>query len=382
MLARFNINNIWKNVKELDLRPIQEAANQRIRLVFVGQAAVGKKTLAGQFRSDPHRPHFNTNTEIELYDLENGSRVREADLVILLVDAGAESVEKEQLLLDMWKGAGLPFVVFYNQIHPPESPETVIPWLDAGNAPVLTGSALDWDALQAELAPLVAQALPEHQVALGRGFPLCRETVARKLIADTCIANAAYSFGTGLAEIVPILDLPLNVADIIVLTKAQALLVYKLGLTLGLPTDWQYYITEFSSVIGSGFLWRQLARSLVGLIPVWGIVPKVAVAYSATYAVGQAVLYWYLTGKHASRKMLREYSRSALAGGKTLAKNLIENARQRRRAKKALPAETDQPAKEIPCPNCGTRNDPDANFCKQCGDPLGPSGSEKENGRV
>jgi uncharacterized protein (DUF697 family) len=86
---------------------------------------------------------------------------------------------------------------------------------------------------------------------------------------------------------VPVLNIPLNAADMLVLSKNQALLVYKLALAFGAPADFQAQMKEVLPVIGSGFLWRQVARQLVGLIPGFGIVPKVAVAYAGTYATGK-----------------------------------------------------------------------------------------------
>jgi uncharacterized protein (DUF697 family) len=257
-------------------------------------------------------------------------------------------------------------------IDPREAPgEAAAAPVAAGFAPVFA-AADDWAALQTALAPAILKILPDHILALGRHFPMLRETVARMLISDTSSANAAYSFSTGLAEVIPILDIPLNVADMIVLTKAQALLVYKLGLALGLSPDWQYYITEFSGVIGSGFLWRQVARSLVGLIPAWGIIPKVAVAYSGTYAVGQAVLHWYLTGRHATRRMLGGFMREALSRGKAIGRNLRRRIPGRRM--EALPegeATLMLPSPEARiCTRCGTVNDEDARFCKRCGNDL------------
>jgi uncharacterized protein (DUF697 family) len=153
----------------------------------------------------------------------------------------------------------------------------------------------------------------------------------------------------------------------IVLTKAQAILVYKLGLALGLSLDWQYYVGEFGSVVGGGFLWRQLARSLVGFIPVWGIVPKVAVAYSGTYVVGQVVLQWYFTGRHLTRKRMRQLSRQAFEQGRTIASGWLKQTLRRGKNKtKALPAETG-----TACAACGAGIDPDSNFCKNCGQPVG-----------
>jgi len=108
------------------------------------------------------------------------------------------------------------------------------------------------------------------------------------------------------------------------LTKSQAFLAYKLGLLLGFSTRWQDYVTEFGGVIGGGFIWRQIARSLIGLVPGWGIIPKVAVAYSGTYVVGNAILGWYESGRNLSPNQMRDLSKQAFNRGKEFAKMLGE----------------------------------------------------------
>jgi hypothetical protein len=49
-----------------------------------------------------------------------------------------------------------------------------------------------------------------------------REMVSRKLISNTSFVNAAYSLISGIAGIEILLNVPLNVADMVVLTKNQA----------------------------------------------------------------------------------------------------------------------------------------------------------------
>jgi uncharacterized protein (DUF697 family) len=187
----------------------------------------------------------------------------------------------------------------------------------------------------------------------------------------------------------------------IILTKAQAFLVYKLGLVFGFSLNWQDYITEFGSVIGGGFVWRQMARMLVGLIPVWGIVPKVAVSYAGTYVVGHVVLQWYLTGRKITRQQIGDLYKQAFDRGKSYARTLIAKAPRPRlgRARKPktlgfgsppsaasgeiilsedtpiLMEETDsapasQPDERRVCSECGKINAPDASFCQYCGKPL------------
>ena len=163
------------------------------------------------------------------------------------------------------------------------------------------------------------------------------------------------------------------------LTKNQAFLVYKLGLALGFSTEWSDYVAEFGSVLGAGFIFRQAARTLVGLIPFWGIVPKVTVAYSGTYLVGSVVLQWYLMDRHITKKQVRQLYASAYAHGREFAAN-IWGHRPRIRSMPRLPrlrlpsprkkvlsdVHQEQNTGGIVCPECGYLNPPHAEFCEQC----------------
>src|SRR5439155_1751921 len=72
-----------------------------------------------------------------------------------------------------------------------------------------------------------------------------------------------------------------------------------------------------------------LARQLVGLIPVAGIVPKVAVAYAGTLAIGRAVVAWAAYGQALEPGTVRRLYRQALSHGKDVARALVAQARKR-----------------------------------------------------
>ncbi len=228
-----------------------------------------------------------------------------------------------------------------------------------------------------QFAPAMIDSLPDLLLGLGRFFPLFRIPIAHYLINDTCFSNAAYAMSTGLAEMVAVLDIPITIADSIILTKSQAFLIYKLGLALGYSTRWQDYIAEFGGVLGGGFVWRQIARSLVGLIPIWGIIPKTGIAYAGTYVVGNVVLQWYLTGKQITGKQMKQLYAQASERGKSLAGNLLRRLPHPRlkfhlpktRAR-LLPA----PRKAHICANCGKTSAKDASFCQYCGAPFNQAG--------
>jgi uncharacterized protein (DUF697 family) len=363
--------NIWKNLKEVDLRPIRESALGSVKLAIVGRPGVGRHTLANQMRRDPQQPDKKTQTALLISDLNSSDPVIAAELMILLLDATANDFSQEQALVQKWRDAGKKVLTFVNKIDLLGNQPLISSSEGWQMDRVLHGSILDPVFMQTEFIPVIMELLPERHLALGRQFPLFRVSIAQQLINESCFANAFYSFSTGIAEVVPIFDIPLNITDTIVLTKAQAFLVYKLGLALGFSTRWQDYLGEFGSVIGGGFVWRQLSRMLIGLIPIWGILPKVAVAYSGTYVVGHVVLQWYQTGRHITKQQMRALYTQALINGKKIAQGMLSRLpRPRIRQRKTLQTPV---LKMKICPFCMKPNAPDARFCQYCGQSFHPT---------
>lgn len=340
-----DISSVWKNIKEVDLKPIRDSATYPVRIAIVGVQGAGRHSLAEQMRTDPARPGVHSQSPVALISTE-AAEAPVAHLIIILVDATRTDFSEEQSLAKKWSEAGKNVLVFINKIDLVNSNivgDAQQGWIASR---VIYGSVNDIAYMQREFIPVVLELLPQQHLALGRQFPLFRIPIARQLINETCLSNAAYSFSTGLAEIVPVLDIPLNLTDMVVLTKTQAFLAYKLGLLLGFSTRWQDYVKEFGGVIGGGFMWRQIARELVGLIPGWGIVPKVAISYSGTYVVGNAILSWYLTGRNLSPKQMRALYSQAFASGKEYARKLAERIprpRLGKRKRDTLPPPQIQP---------------------------------------
>lgn len=376
------ITSLWETIREADLRPLRDQALRGVRIAIIGQPGSGRSTLAEKMRRDPSRPQLSTDAPLLILDLDSASQAAGADLIILMLDSRQADTSREQELVRGWQNANRRVLVFINPFESPQQQMAISPWTSAGRRRVVMGSPLDERFLQDQFATAVVEILPDLLLGLGRYFPLFRLAIAHYLINDTCFSNAAYSLSTGLAETIAILNIPLALADTIVLTKTQAFLVYKLGLALGYSTRWQDYITEFGGVLGSSFFWRQLARSLVGLIPFWGIVPKTAIAYSGTYVVGNVVLQWYLTGKHLSKGQMKLLYAQAKARGSSLASNLLQrlpHPRLRRRLPKPRPAKSKarslpKPSRVQNCSSCGRVSAADASFCQYCGKPFDKTG--------
>ncbi len=360
-----DLGNIWTTFRQLDVRPIRDEAEQPLTLAFVGGEGAGKSTLIGALRHDARAREKVITPTIEA-DLKTAGRGIEADLIVLVLDATQSDCSAEADLYRQWKSEQRNLVVFYNKMDAVRDSASVdlagTPW---ANDRVAFGSAIDPESLKTEFVPRVLEAVQNH-LALARRYPIFRLAVAREVINDTSFANSTYSLGTGLAEVIPALDIPFNVADMVVLTKNQAIMVYKLGLALGLPPRWQDHVTQLGGVVGAGFVWRQVARQLVGLIPVWGILPKVAVAYAGTFAVGEAVIYWYQTGHKISAQSMRQVYANALMLGRQVAQGLLERASRSSLPRVALP----RPRSKNICPNCGKENAHDATYCAYCGKPL------------
>jgi len=193
-----------------------------------------------------------------------------------------------------------------------ETARAVVPHLDE--------AALD------PLAAALVRAVPAGlRLALARQLPPVRDAVFDLLIEETAKANATYAFTTAMAEAVPVLDVPLNLADILILTKNQLLMGYKIALGAGKSGRARDVVGEVLGVVGGGFLFRQAARSLVGLIPMAGLIPKVAIAYTGTWAIGRAVAVWATQGRRVSHATLRRLSRDAAGRGRAFARGLISD---------------------------------------------------------
>ena len=185
---------------------------------------------------------------------------------------------------------------------------------------------LDQPAVDAMATALVLMLDEDQQVALGAHLPPLRPAIFTRIIERTARANASFALTTGLAETIPVLTAPLNLGDMVVLTKNQLMMCYRLALAAGRDGEPKAMMTEIIGVLGSGVLFRQAARQLVGLIPIAGLLPKVAISYAGTYAIGKAMVGWTTEGRQVTVDTMASYSRDGLVKGRALAEHLVESA--------------------------------------------------------
>ncbi len=389
-------DRLWKALRELDAGPVQMEAEKSFQLALIGAPGSGKTALtcalAGSLLGvevpselEEYLPEYRLPLSVEdISDLDS------ATLLVLLLDATKGSYVEEVAAADYLSYLGKPILVCYTKMDILQAEMRLIRgqarWRGAEILPLSTSQA---DTVQELLVPAILEVLPEHALVLARYLPLFRSRVAGELVERTALVNATYASASGLAEGIPKLRIPLSAGDIEVLSTNQAMMAYRLGLAHRFPLDWQQDVSALSSAVEVGELWRQLARRLLGLIPVWGLESKVGVAYGGTVVTGEAIQAWCDSGQALSSQVLGEMYRETAAQARHLSRDLVARARGALPAPSARRAPGSRfklslPRPHVPslprrrrkprCPACGKTNPSGAVFCAYCGSPLAEEG--------
>ncbi len=325
-----DITSVWSTIRELNVNDIREQAEQSISIIIIGEHDARTpivRALRGQPERFPARAAASRRDPLVEFDLslprERQPEIQQSSLIVLVLDGATTPPQEIERVADKLSLVPAPMVVVCtNAVSLPLMDNGREP--DLGMIPMLFSDTSNPADIADHIVPKLVEHIPEElQIAAARQLPGLRAAVSRGLVADTSFSTATFALTSSLPELIPILNIPLNAADMLVLTKNQALMVYKLGLANGAPPDFQAQIREIMPVIGSGFLWRQMARQLIGMVPGFGLVPKVAVAYGGTYATGQAAALWYSKGEQLSPARLNELRKQAMAAGLERARELV-----------------------------------------------------------
>jgi uncharacterized protein (DUF697 family) len=174
-------------------------------------------------------------------------------------------------------------------------------------------SAEDVEAID-RLRSEIVKRNPDRAPALGRALPAFRAAASKQVINETASANAKFSLVANIPTLLPVVGtIAAAGADFIVLTKNQVMMLYKLAAVHGRDLNNQRGILqEVLPVVGAGLVWRTLARESASLLPfAAGTIPKIAIAYVGTVAVGRAAEYYYRTGLKPTRSQMDQFTRQA-----------------------------------------------------------------------
>ena len=321
MLSLPNLADMWHVLKEADLNKVRREAERPFLVLLVAEDVDDAEEL-GRLLSRPATTRHPWLLLADPADAQRAASSRALDLAIVLspipdpspaLAAVADTLRKAKLPVVM--------VVFGN-------PSSTVALAWPGEAARAAVTALEPSAMPAVAQALLAAVSPGMRLALARQLVPLRELLFAELIEETAKTNAMYALTTSLAEVVPVLDVPLNLADIVVLTKNQLVMSYRIALASGKKGTPRELVGEVLGVIGGGFLFRQGARQLVGLIPVAGIIPKVAVAYAGTLAIGKVVVAWAAYGTALEPGAVNTFYRQALARSRALAQTLVVQAQK------------------------------------------------------
>lgn len=184
----------------------------------------------------------------------------------------------------------------------------------ADRVPVVTVHTLaDPAAIERARHDLVI-ALPDLAPSFGRFFPLFRGAAVKAIVDETSRANAQFALVSNIPAVVPLLgSFVAASADLIVLTKNQVMMAYKIAAIYNRDMRNQAAVLrELAPVVGAGFLWRSIAREATSFIPfAAGTLPKVAIAYAGTYSTGRAIDFYFRFGKKPDSSQIRQFAKQA-----------------------------------------------------------------------
>jgi len=168
-------------------------------------------------------------------------------------------------------------------------------------------------------------------LALARYFPGLRRTLVHRTIQAIARENALFAVATALPDVVPsLIELPWALgefaSDTVFLTANQVRMAFLIAAAAGREVGFAHQKAAIGSIVAAAFGWRALARELVGKIPLGGgLIPKGAIAYAGTFAVGKG-----LERAYASQPMSpaehEEVYRQAYQQGVEVAKALRKQA--------------------------------------------------------
>lgn len=174
----------------------------------------------------------------------------------------------------------------------------------------------------------VLESNPDLAPALARRFPVFRGKVVDHVIRSVARENAIFAVVTALPDVIPSLaEIPWIfgefASDTAFITGNQIRMAFLIASACGREVGYGNQKGEMLTIAAGAFGWRAIARELAGKIPLGGgLIPKGAIAYAGTFAVGKALERLHITGGTFSRAEREQVYREGLERGRAVAGSL------------------------------------------------------------
>lgn len=287
-----------------------------IRELFLDQRPARLLLLGSAGKSVPEFLHTIAGVTVETGDAENGWRSYHVPGhgAILILDARTDTPEAVFEAARTHLPPDLAVLV-----REPQSDETSLETASTrlaacGTELPLVGVALGGDSARARLAALFSAnrdfSLRKNTVCSPEAEDSVPEAICALLPNDARLEFARLSGAKGaqaqiagsllksFTAVCGVIGLqPIPLADMPILTALQSLMVGLVIYTTGKPVSprlFGEFLGALGINIGAGILFREGARALVKIVPLWGNAVSGMVAGAGTYAVGRAAIAYFI----------------------------------------------------------------------------------------
>lgn len=302
------LSQVWKAFKELNPKNVAEEAERAVRVGVVGPTELIQEAAA-----------YLLGEDLAAFD-------QAGDVLILLptplAPAAPSLLPKCDAVLRADHGEHLPGV----------AKERVFEFASINDLPGAIKKIVE------------KKELGYAHIALARALPAFRRETAMATVQTISIENSVFVASTSLGNVIPNPLQPLtsvaeSLGDIVVLTANQVRMLFRLAAMYDRGIGFRPQAPEVASILGAAFGWRSVARSLAGKIPFGGgVVPKAAIAFAGTWAIGDGIIFYYTTGRKLTQQEMRQRFDLAYERGREVAEVIagrMKDAYSRGRAKLA-----------------------------------------------
>ncbi len=183
----------------------------------------------------------------------------------------------------------------------------------------------------AETVAEVIRQREELTLGLAAQFPVFRKPVVEQIVQAVARENALFAVATALPNVVPnLIELPWAfgefASDTVFLTANQVRMAFLVAAACGKQIGFSHQKVEIGSIVAGAVGWRALARELAGKIPLGGgLIPKGAIAYAGTVAVGKGLEYYHHVNRPFTREQQERVYRESLEQGRAIAESFDPN---------------------------------------------------------